>query len=123
MASKLAVDLLRLVTEGSLEISENNKKSLKLSFSKNTVVFDLLDIEFNIPTSKGMFERLSEARNFAKILEENNFTLCISYKGKIVMKLGKDAKPKLSRMLTKSKSVEITNLRELRRLDKRLRLK
>lgn len=123
MASKLAVELLRLVTEGSLEISENNKKSLKLSFSKNTVVFDLLDVEFNIPTSKGMFERLSEARKFAKILEENNFTLCISHRGKIVMKLGKDAKPKLSRMLTKSKSVEITNLRELRRLDKRLRLK
>ncbi|MEJ2260781.1 MAG: hypothetical protein P8X83_03870 [Nitrosopumilaceae archaeon] len=123
MASKLLVDLLRLVREGNMEISENHKKSLKLSFSKNTVVFDLLDVEFNIPTSKGMFERLSEARKFAKILEENNFTLCISHKGKIVMKLGKDAKPKLSRMLTKSKSVEITNLRELRKLDKRLRLK
>jgi len=123
MASELLVDLLRLVKEGSLEISENHKKSLKLSFSKNTVVIDLLDIEFNIPTSKGMFERLSEARKFAKILEENNFTLCISHKGKIVMKLGKGAKPKISRMLTKSKSVEITNLRELRRLDKRLRLK
>ena len=123
MASKLLVDLLRLVREGNMEISENHKKSLKLSFSKNTVVFDLLDVEFNIPTSKGMFERLSEERKFAKILEENNFTLCISHKGKIVMKLGKDAKPKLSRMLTKSKSVEITNLRELRKLDKRLRLK
>ena len=123
MASKLLVDLLRLVREGNMEISENHKKSLKLSFSKNTIVFDLLDIEFNIPSSKGMFERISEARKLAKILEENNFTLCISHKGKIVMKLGKDAKPKLSRMLTKSKSVEITNLRELRRLDKRLRLK
>jgi len=123
MASKLLVDLLRLVREGNMEISENHKKSLKLSFSKNTIVFDLLDIEFNIPSSKGMFERISEARKLAKILEENNFTLCISHKGKIVMKLGKDAKPKLSRMLTKSKSVEITNLRELRKLDKRLRLK
>ena len=123
MTSKLPANLLKLVKDGSMEISENNKKSLKLSFSKGTVVFDLLDIDFNIPKSRGIFERLSEARKFAKYLEENNVTLCISHKGKIVMKLGKDAKPKLSRMLTQSKSVEITNLRELRRLDKRLRLK
>lgn len=123
MTSKLPADLLKLVKEGSVVISENHKKSLKLSFCKDTVVFDLLDIEFNIPTSKGIFDRLSEARKFAKYLEDNNLTLCISHKGRIVMKLGKGAKPKLSRMLTQSKSVEITNLRELRKLDKRLRLK
>ena len=39
------------------------------------------------------------------------------------MKLGKEAKPKLSKMVTRSNAVEITDLRELRRLDKRLRLK
>jgi hypothetical protein len=39
------------------------------------------------------------------------------------MKLGKKAKPKLSRLITKSSAVEITDLRELRKLDKRLRQK
>ena len=123
MEIKLPVELLKLVKDGSLEISENNKKSLKFSFKKNQIVVDLLDIEFNVPTTQGIFQRLSEARKFAKFLEEINLTLCISHKGKVVMKLGKDAKPKLSRLITRSGAVEITDLRELRRLDKRLRLK
>ena len=123
MEIKLPVELLKLVKDGSLEISENNKKSLKFSFKKNQIVVDLLDIEFNVPTTQGIFQRLSEARKFAKFLEEINLTLCISHKGKVVMKLGKDAKPKLSRLITQSGAVEVTDLRELRRLDKRLRLK
>jgi len=123
MEIDLPIDLLKLVKKGSLLVSENNKKSVKISFDDNLVLIDLLDIEFNIPTSSGIFARLSEARKFAKALKSKNFTLCISHKGKIVIKLGKDANPKLSRMITRSDAVEVSNLRELRRLDKRLRLK
>lgn len=123
MGIDFSADLLKLVTEGSIQVSENDKKSVKFSFEKNTITVDLLDIEFNIPTSKGIFARLSEARNFANSLKQKNLTLCISHKGKIVMRLGKNAKPKLSRLITQSQAVEITDLRELRRLDKRLRLK
>ncbi len=123
MEIELPVDLLKMVRAGSLEISENHKKSIKFSFNENNITVDLLDIEFHVPTTKGIFARLSEARKFAKTLKKKNLTLCISHKGKIVMKLGKDAKPKLSRLITQSGAVEITNLRELRRLDKRLRLR
>ena len=123
MGIDLPADLLRLVTEGSILVSENDKKSVKFSFEKNTIIIDLLEMEFNIPTTKGIFTRLSEARDFAKNMKEKNLTLCISHKGKIVMRLGKKAKPKLSRLITQSQAVEITDLRELRRLDKRLRLK
>jgi len=123
MEIELPVDLLKLVRAGSLEISENHKKSIKFSFNENNIIVDLLDIGFNIPSTKGILVRLSEARKFAKTLKKKNLTLCISHKGKIVMKLGKDAKPKLSRVVTHSGSVEITDLHELRKLDKRLRLK
>lgn len=102
MRKDLPADLLQIVTKGSILVSENDKKSVKFSFEKNAIVVDLLEVEFNIPTSKGIFARLSEARNFAKNLEQKNLTLCISHKGKIVMKLGKNAKPKLSRLITKS---------------------
>jgi arginyl-tRNA synthetase len=123
MEIELPVDLLKIVKAGSLEVSENHKKSVRFSFNEKKITVDLLDIKFNIPTTKGIFTRLSEARNFAKTLKKKNLTLCISHKGKIVMKLGKDAKPKLSRMITQSSAVEITDLRELRKLDKRLRLR
>lgn len=117
------LDLLKLVKAGNVEISENHKKSVKFSFKDNKITVDIHDIAFNIPTTKGIFARLSDARKFAKNLKEKNLTLRISHKGKIVMKLGKEARPKLSRMVTYSSAVEITDLRELRKLDKRLRLK
>jgi arginyl-tRNA synthetase len=123
MEIELPVDLLKMIKAGSLEVSENHKKSIKFSFNKNNIIVDLLDVEFNIPTTKGIFARLSEARKFAKTLKKKNITLCISHKGKIVMKLGKNAKPKLSRVVTHSSAVEITDMRELRKLDKQLRLK
>lgn len=123
MESELPVDLLKLVKAGTVEVSENHKKSVRFSFNESQITVDLLDIKFNIPTTKGIFTRLGEARNFAKDLRGKNLTLCISHKGKIVMKLGKGARPKLSRMITLSDSVEITDLRELRKLDRRLRLK
>ncbi|MDX1596214.1 MAG: hypothetical protein R3327_04670 [Nitrosopumilaceae archaeon] len=123
MEIDLPVNLLKLVKQGSLVVSENNKQSVKISFNNNSVLIDLLEMKFNIPTNTGIFTRLSEAREFAKLLKKRHYTLCISHKGKTVIKLGKDAQPKLSRLITRSDAVEISNLRELRKLDKRLRLK
>lgn len=123
MVIGLPINLLKLVKTGSLDVSENDKKTITFFFNKNKITIDILDITFNISTTKGILARLSEAREFAKHLKEKNITLCISHRGKMVMKLGKEANPKFSRMITQSGAVEITDLRELRRLDKRLRLK
>lgn len=123
MGIDFPINLLKLVKAGSLDVSENQKRTMTFSFDKNKITVDILDLTFNISTTKGIFTRLSEASEFAKRLNEKNLTLCISHKGKIIMKLGKEAKPKLSRIITRSGAVEITDLRELRKLDKRLRLK
>jgi len=123
MGIDFPINLLKIVKAGSLDVSENQKRIMTFSFKNNKITADILDITFNIPTTKGFFTRLSEAREFAKRLKKKNLTLCISHKGKIIMKLGKEAKPKLSRMITQSSAVEITNLGELRKLDKQLRLK
>ena len=123
MEIDLPINLLKLVKTGSIEIKENDRKTVSFSFNENTVTVDILDITFNISTEKGILTRLSEAREFAKHLKKKNLTLCISNRGKIVLRLGKEANPKFSRLVTQSGAVEITDLRELRRLDKRLRLK
>ena len=123
MSDKLSIKLLKSIKSGKLEIKEKNIKSMQFLANDDTITINLLDVSFNIPNSQGMFSRLREAREFAKELKDQNLTLCISHKNKIIMKLGKMAKPKLSRMVTRSNAVEITDLRELRKLDKRLRLK
>lgn len=123
MDTRLSVDLLKGIKSGTLEIKENNKESMQFIADKNIITINLIDLSFNIPVYANILSKLSEAREFAKNLKENHLTLHIAHNGKVVMKLGKKAKPKLSRLITKSSAVEITDLRELRKLDKRLRQK
>ena len=47
-------------------------------------------------------------------------TLEIKHKGKLILKLGKNANPKFSTLVTFSRSVEIIDLKELRKLDKEI---
>ena len=123
MDSKLPAQLLNCIKTGKIVIKEDGKKSVEVKINDKKIDVDLMDVTFNVPQKMGILTKISEARDFAKNLKEQNLTLCILNQTKPVLKLGKDAKPKLSRMVTQSKSVEITDLRELRKLDKRLRIK
>lgn len=123
MLDELSVKLLKGITSGRLYVSENGKQSLQIAADGNDKIIDIVDFSFNIPSTQEIFTKLSEAKEFAEKLKKQDITLRISHKGKMVMKLGKDANPKLSRLITRSDAVEITDIRELRVLDKRLRLK
>lgn len=123
MLDELQIVILKGMRSGSLYVSENGKKSLQMTADGNDKIIDIIDFSFNVPTTHDIFAKLSEAREFAEKLKKQNITLRISHKGKMVIKLGKEANPKLSRLITRSGAVEITDIRELRFLDKRLRLK
>ena len=123
MDTELSVSLLKWIKSGNLEIKENDKKSVQFIANNNTITINLVDISFNIPPYATILSKISEAREFAKKLKDKHLTLCIEHNGKVIVKLGKNTNPKLSRLLTQSSAVEITDLRELRKLDKRLRHK
>ena len=65
-----------------------------------------------------LIKQLTEAKHIGKVLKKENVTLEVLHKNKLVLKMGKDAKPKLSSLLTLSKDIEIVDLKELRKLDK-----
>ena len=65
-----------------------------------------------------LIKQLTEAKHIGKVLKKENVTLEILHKDKLVLKIGKDAKPKISSLLTLSKDIEIVDLKELRKLDK-----
>jgi len=123
MLDELSLKLIKGIKTGSLYVSENGTRSLQIIADGNDKIIDITDFSFNTPSTHEIFTKLSEARKFAEKLKKQNITLRISHKGKMVMKLGKEANPKLSRLITRSDAVEITDIRELRVLDKRLRLK
>ena len=54
------------------------------------------------------------------MLSKEEITLEIKHGGKIILRLGKNAKPKFSTLVTFSRNVEIINLKELRKLDKEI---
>ena len=66
----------------------------------------------------GLIKQLTKAKHIGKVLKKENVTLEVLHKNKLVLKIGKDAKPKLSSLLTLSKDIEIVDLKELRKLDK-----
>ena len=121
MKNEFAVRLLKGVKSGSLQIKEDGKKSINILVNDGKILVNLTNVSFNIPSTQGILSKLNNARELAEKLKENDLTLCIMHDQKEVLKLGKDARPKLSQMITRSKAVEITSIRELRILDKRLR--
>lgn len=121
--SKISASLLKLIKFGNVSISDGDKKILELSFSNTIKTINIIDFTSNVPSSSNTLKKLIQARDFAMGLNEKKITLAICHKNKMVMKLGHDAHPRLSRLITKSHNIEIMDLSELRRLDKRIRLK
>ena len=121
MADSLITDLLTLAKSGSIVVYEDNKESIQVNIKNSIITMELCDVTSRVPNLGNVFLKITQARNFAKQLQEKDLTLCIRHRGKIVIKLGKNANPTISQMITLSKAVEITNLVELRRLDIRLR--
>ena len=90
-------------------ISNNNKMAIKL---------DLLDPTFfRIPEDEtSLFDKLRTAMEFAQKLTDNDITLSLLRKGKVAITLGEEAKPTLSRIITKSNDIQLNSMKESTKL-------
>jgi hypothetical protein len=119
---RLLASALRFVKAGSIEVSARDSKSLIVS-----VKDDVIDLDFQNPelfsTSvkrKGLLESLQEAKDLGRALAESEITISFSRRSKPVLKVGRQAKPSLSRLVTRSKEIQVLSVKELRALDKEL---
>ena len=73
---------------------------------------DLLQpVFFRTPDDEtGLFNKLKTAKEFAKKLTDNGMTISFLRRGKEAITLGKDAKPTLSKMITRSDDVQINSV-------------
>ena len=60
----------------------------------------------------GLFDKLKTAREFAKKLTDNDITISFLRRGKEAITLGKDAKPRLSKIITRSDDVQINSIKQ-----------
>ena len=118
MKSKLPANFLISLTHGSVKISENKKPAIEFNTKNDDRVVNIISMPVKISGKKSAIKRLGDARDLAKILKKEGVTLDIQYNGKLVLRLGEKAKPKLSKIVTLSGNIEIADIKALRSLEK-----
>ena len=99
--------------------AENSQIVLNLFTSKSIV--DVNDKRNNENAAKlSLRKKISEAKDFAKYLRNNDLTISMRYKDNEIIVLGEEAKPKFSKLIIGSNDIQIKNLRHLARLDNEL---
>lgn len=109
---------LRSAKEGTLAISFENKPAVKIAINNGTLAVDLLEPTiFRISEDEtGLFDKLKTASEFARKLSDNGVTLSFLRKGKEAVLLGKDARPTLSKIVTRSDDIQLKSAREFTKL-------
>ena len=112
----LPANFLSFLNSGSLKVTCDGNPSINVTAEGNSRVIDVIDIPIEITKRPGLIKQLSEAKDLAENLKQENITLEIRLQGKPVLKLGEDANPKLAKIVTLSNNIEITDLRKLKKL-------
>ena len=118
MKSKLPANFLISLKKGSVKISENKNPAIEFSTKNNNRIVNIISLPVKISGTKNAIKRLVDARDLAKTLKNEGVTLDIQHKGKLVLRLGEKAKPKLSKIITMSGNIEIADIKALRSLEK-----
>ena len=109
---------LKSVKEGSITIMVATEPAAKITANTGNIAVDFLNPNaFKIAEDDtGLFDKLKTATEFARKLSNAGVTVSFLRQGKETLKLGKGAKPTLSRIITRSDDVQISGLRELAKL-------
>ena len=112
----LPANFLSFLNSGGLKITCNDNPSINFTVKGNSRIIDIIDIPIEITKRPGFIKQLSEAKDFAKKLKQENITLEVRLQGSPVLKLGDKANPKLAKIVTLSNNIEITDLKKLKKL-------
>jgi hypothetical protein len=122
--------IMSSVSSGSIKLEVANQPAMKIEINTNddqvdgddnnrTVVrLDLLEPTFfSVPDDQtGLFDKLRTAAEFAQKLTDNGITFSLLRKGKEAITLGEEARPSLSRIITKSDDIQVNSIKESAKL-------
>lgn len=111
--------------KGALQLDIEGQPAAKIRIvdRENRISIDLVDPTiFRSHKNKiGLFDELKRAKAFAQKLTDNGVTLSFLLRGKKAITLGKYAKPRISRLITRSRDIQIDNIRKAAKLRNKLR--
>ena len=104
---------------GTIKIAVKNNDSLRIDTVDKNIKLNIIDPSFfDIPLETlkdnkiDFFKYMKEAKEFAHKLSENELTLFILSKGEDAITLGKNASPSFSKLITRSKDIQIDSIRK-----------
>jgi hypothetical protein len=113
---------MKAAKEGVIKIYIKDQSAAQINLNDNLITVDLLQPEFfRISEEIGLFDKLKTAKEFAQKLTDNGLTVSFLRKGKDAISLGKDAKPTLSRLITRSDDIQIDSVKEITNLKRDLK--
>ena len=112
----MPANFLSFLNSGGLKVTCDGNPSINFTAEDNSRIIDIIDIPIEITKRPGLIKQLSEAKDLAKSLKQQGITLEVRLQGEPVLKLGEKANPKLAKIVTLSNSIEITDLRKLKKL-------
>ncbi len=117
----LLVKIFDKIIDGTLVISFDNTPIFIITFFKKKIIVEIVFYTENIfgHEKQNFFHNLTNTKKFAQLLAENGMTIVILYKKKEIIILGKDANPKISKVFTRSKHIEIKNFNEIMKVLKK----
>lgn len=116
MKNHLPSNFLLSLTTGSVSIKSGSDPIMKFTAKNNSKTVEIFEIPIKISGKPGLLKQLSEARELAKQLKKEDTTLEIKFKGETILKLGKEANPKLAKIVTLSGDIEITDINQFKKL-------
>lgn len=113
-----ASKVLSSVRSGIIAIDIADEPSVRITAKNGIIAINLLQPAFFrvADDETGLFDKLKTATEFGEKLSNNGVTLSFLRKDKEAIRLGKDAKPSISKLVTRSDDVQISSVGELRKL-------
>jgi hypothetical protein len=111
--------LSHVVKSGEVTLFTGEEEALQVKAEDNKIKLSIASKEFmkDVVDSAGggasIRSKLAQLRDIAGELKDEGLTLTLSYRGDILVTIGSEAKPKFSRLITRTDAVEIKNLRKL----------
>ena len=128
--SEYFAELLSCLRGGMIQIGMANQPVLKIRAENFQIVLNLFTSKSIVDVNGkknnenaaklSLRKKISEAKDFAKYLRNNDLTISMRYEYKEIIVLGEKAKPKFSKLIIGSNNIQIKNLRQLARLDNEL---
>ena len=116
---QLTTWLGHVVKSGEVTLITGDVKALQINAEDKKIELRIIDKEFlkDVLGSAGggisIRRKLAQLKSIAVELKDEGFTVTLSYKGDRLVTIGLEAKPKFSRLVTRTDAVEINNLRKL----------